>query len=69
MVHNTNSFAHTFTVDELSTDETLILSSKKLVKSGGDAGTHTAYCRHHGWIGRLSPYDSGAEASLTVRFE
>jgi plastocyanin len=46
-VHNTDAFAHTFTVAELGIDETILPGSSKLVEVNAPAGEYTLYCVPH----------------------
>jgi plastocyanin len=47
LVRNSDAFAHTFTIDELDIDETIIPGSAKLVEVDATSGTYTLYCSPH----------------------
>jgi len=47
LVRNNDAFAHTFTIDELNVDETIIPGSEKLVEVDATAGTYILYCIPH----------------------
>lgn len=47
LVRNSDAFAHTFTIDELDIDETIIPGSAQLIEVDATSGSYDLYCRPH----------------------
>lgn len=68
-VHNTDAFAHTFTVPELGIDELMLPGAYALVEIPADAepGTYTVYCEPHSDMTEADPEEAGMASTLIVR--
>ena len=66
LVRNDDPFFHTFTVDELDIDETLLAGDEVLVTIPDEPGEFVLYCRPHTETPDDPEYDSDMAARLTV---
>jgi plastocyanin len=66
LVRNSDAFAHTFTIDEVDVDETIIPGSAKLIEVDATAGTYTLYCIPH-TSDPDDPEDNDMAADFVVR--
>jgi plastocyanin len=66
LVRNSDAFAHTFTIDELDIDETIIPGSAKLIEVDATAGNYTLYCSPH-TSDPEDPEDNDMAADFVVR--
>lgn len=66
-VHNSDAFAHTFTVPELGIDTTVLPGDTATIEIDAPAGTYTVYCKPHADVDEPDPDKAGMAGTIVAK--